>query len=406
MNQFITNGGTVTPHNVDGISSKLSNESNYLLVWNGALRCYSLVMCEKPTPREKYFMNVVEDAAFYNERFERSKNGLGVLLLGEKGCGKSLLAKHICATSPYPTIIMQIKEDELNKEEFTKLILAIKQPFILFIDEYEKLFNKSDMLISLMDGITSNTKIFWLLTANEKNISYYLENRPSRIRYVQKYEALTEAQIEEILEEILNDKDRYKADLIKCSQYYRFNIDLLISLVEELNETGRDLKKVLSTFNIVGEETRYDYIFINTITGKSALYTSDVHPIYSEKDEFLSEGPEVYLPVRFGASSTPADSPQTLQARTTEFRNKSLEEKAELFRHLVETNAMALERPGYTMNANLDVDLRSEDFIKSCELDSKHKVCKGGFIDCEGIPIRVEIRRHVKSTATYSPLGM
>lgn len=100
--------------------------------------------------------------------FEASNKNLGVLLYGESGSGKSLLAKQVCLklSEEYPIIIVLPEHIDIIE----KFIENIDDRCVFFIDEFEKMFEKPSYqsgLLSVIDG-TSSKKNLFLFTANEK----------------------------------------------------------------------------------------------------------------------------------------------------------------------------------------------------------------------------------------------
>jgi hypothetical protein len=61
----------------------------------------------------------------------------------------------------------------------------IQHDFIVFFDEYEKMYDERDhSILTVMDGVLNNAfrKIF-LLTTNKIHVSENMLERPGRIRY-------------------------------------------------------------------------------------------------------------------------------------------------------------------------------------------------------------------------------
>ena len=192
----------------------------------------------------------------------RSKN-LGVLLKGNKGSGKSLTAKLICNKIDKPILVLKHWFTDTNLMEF---LSNINQEFVLFIDEFEKIFSEKESqfkLLSLLDG-WSNNKILFLLTSNGSKLTEYLNNRLSRIHYLFEFENPNLNFISEVLDDLLINSI-HKENIIKlCNIIGVTNLDSLISIIEEVNETDdSDINNLLSCLNITSERSNYYYKIIN-----------------------------------------------------------------------------------------------------------------------------------------------
>jgi len=163
--------------------------------------------------------------------FENTSNNLGILLSGIKGTGKSVTAKLLCNNFEKPVIL--ITEEFEGIDEF---LFNIDQEVVVFVDEYEKIFEKSHQLLSVMDGGTmSPYRRIFILTTNSIFVNENLLNRPSRIRYHRQYGNLEKSVCQEIIDDRLINKD-FTDDLLDViSKLEHVTIDLVISLINEIN---------------------------------------------------------------------------------------------------------------------------------------------------------------------------
>ena len=197
---------------------------------------------------------------FLNTWKHRNKN-LGILLAGMKGTGKSLLARLLCIKSELPVLIVT---DSFGGTEFIDFLSNIKQEVIIFIDEFEKIYddtgNSQESLLAILDG-GFPSKFLFLLTINEiSRINEYLMNRPSRIHYLKTYSGLSEEVIMDIVGDKLNNKEQADG-ILEVSRFLgEISMDIIISIIEECNlypdENPKDLLKMM---NLKPDSEGYDY---------------------------------------------------------------------------------------------------------------------------------------------------
>lgn len=171
--------------------------------------------------------------------FKKSNNGTtGVMLSGLKGSGKTITAKTIALKSELPIILI---DKGFRPSKLTKLfnLLADTDACILF-DEIDKLGADydDDYLLRILDGANTAGKKLVLCTCNDaEDISEYLIDRCSRIRYWREFDELSASMISNILEDKLNDKDEVKplTDFI-IENFRVISFDNIASFVDEVND--------------------------------------------------------------------------------------------------------------------------------------------------------------------------
>ena len=183
--------------------------------------------------------------------YNTEQKNLGVLFVGEKGTGKTLLAKQICNLVKKPVLIL----DKVYRDgNFSKFLTDLNCEVVLFIDEFEKVFKDNDQekLLSLMDG-TNNSRILFLLTANyEGKINGHIKNRPSRVRYFVKFDSLNKAWIDEVIEDTLVNKEKHVANVHRLLTIVgKINYDLLKTVIHEVNMfDDSDINMLLDILNV------------------------------------------------------------------------------------------------------------------------------------------------------------
>jgi hypothetical protein len=176
----------------------------------------------------------------------------GVMLNGEKGSGKTLLAKNICYEAyklGIPTIVINAA---WCGDKFNSLIQEIEQPTIVLFDEFEKVYDQEEQqaMLTLLDGVFPSKKLF-ILTCNDKwRVNEHMRNRPGRIFYMLDFAGLEPEFIREYCNDNLENEKHADAILQIASVFDKFNFDMLKALVEEVNrfdETPQQAIRMLNT---------------------------------------------------------------------------------------------------------------------------------------------------------------
>jgi ATPase family associated with various cellular activities (AAA) len=178
-------------------------------------------------------------------------NTTGVMLTGEKGSGKSLLAKQVSingAKKNIPTIVINAP---WHGDKFNSFIQTIEQECIVLFDEFEKTYdsNEQEAILTLLDGVFPSKKLF-MLTCNDKwRVDQNMRNRPGRIYYMIDFKGLDAAFIREYCQDNLKAKKHTDKIVQIASLFSQFNFDMLKALVEEMNRYNESPEEVLSMLN-------------------------------------------------------------------------------------------------------------------------------------------------------------
>ena len=187
--------------------------------------------------------------------YDNTEGNMGVLLWGTKGSGKTVVAKQLCNRLQLPVIIVKNADQAI-----LDFISTLATDCIIFLDEFEKNFKESDgSILTLMDGVYNSSfrKIF-LLTTNELKINENLLGRPSRIRYMKEFRNLELRAVEEYLDENLKDQSIRQEVINYIDTLSISTIDILKTVVEEINIHGIDnFKTYRQLFNVATEEYTY-----------------------------------------------------------------------------------------------------------------------------------------------------
>ena len=188
----------------------------------------------------------------------------GVMLTGEKGSGKTLLAKMLSIKGydkGYPTIVIN---QPWCGDEFNAFIQSIEQPVIVVFDEFEKVYgeDEQEQILTLLDGVFPTKKLF-VLTSNDKwRINQHMRNRPGRIFYLIDFKGVDGNFIREYCNDNLNAKEHIERIVNVSTMFKEFNFDMLKALVEEMkrmraNLSGSTLEAYRSCDRLCPYNSRY-----------------------------------------------------------------------------------------------------------------------------------------------------
>jgi hypothetical protein len=197
--------------------------------------------------------------------FEDRTASTGVMLTGEKGSGKTLLAKMLSSMAreqDIPTIVINAP---WCGDEFNAFLQMIEQPTVILFDEFEKVYDSDDQekMLTLLDGVYPSKKLF-VITCNDKwRVNQHMRNRPGRIFYMLDYKGLDQDFIVEYCEDNLKNKGHIQNVAKIAMMFDQFNFDMLKALVEEMNrydETPQEAMKMLNAKPEFAGETKYKVI--------------------------------------------------------------------------------------------------------------------------------------------------
>lgn len=213
--------------------------------------------------------------------FEDRPNTTGVLLSGEKGSGKTLLAKiisQLAAGQGYPTLTIN---QCLHGEEFNKFIQDIDVPAIIVFDEFEKIYDSEaqQSLLTLFDGMYVTKKLF-IMTCNDKwRIDDHMRNRPGRIFYSLDFSGLDVEFIREYCQDNLKNKNNIESVCRASVLFSQFNFDMLKALVEEMNRYNEPAQESMLMLNIKPQSSDASAYDISVMVNGRVLPETAYHPL-------------------------------------------------------------------------------------------------------------------------------
>lgn len=201
-------------------------------------------------PKKLYGDSLRHTDRIINTFFARSAQ-TGVMLNGEKGSGKTMLAKNIAtelAKQGVPTIVIN---RDWTGDGFFKLLQDIDQPCVILFDEFEKVYasDKQEEILTLLDGVFGSKKLY-MFTVNDKwRVDQHMRNRPGRIYYMLDFKGLGAEFIVEYCEDNLTEQKYIDQIVSIASLFGEFNFDMLKALVEEMNRYNESPSDALAMLN-------------------------------------------------------------------------------------------------------------------------------------------------------------
>lgn len=254
MTKFIKAGKNIRVK-PQGFDYDLINGQVYDLAWDNWNGTY--IFSEDGNlnlPKKVYELK--KDASFKKRvltAFEKSKNQTtGVMLAGDKGTGKTILAKVIAKESNLPIIVVNSEYPAAKLNMFFK---EFDTPVCIIFDEIEKNWNTEKML-EFLDGVQATAKKLVLMTCNSiDNVSQYMKDRCSRVRYLRRYSSNDNL---ELISTLVADSGIAKEKVEETTAFIISNIkylsiDNVLSFLSEvlfMEDEDFSLEEILEDMNI------------------------------------------------------------------------------------------------------------------------------------------------------------
>ena len=256
-----------------------------------------------------YFLNKIPDMVvpdvIYGDSSEVAKRvvktyldrkcNTGVLLEGEQGSGKTMLAKVVSkalADINIPTIVIN---KDYHGPGFNAFMASIDCPCLVFFDEFEKTYSETsakNSILTFFDGVFDSNKLI-ICTVNDKGrMSSHMLNRPGRLYYSISYNRLDENTVKGYVNKNLNNKDLV-TEVIKASALLGgYNFDMLQAVVEEMNRYDCNFKEAIKYLNIKPSKSKYDtgvkYLVVSAFSSPNKIYISKTL-VDIPSDEYYNE---------------------------------------------------------------------------------------------------------------------
>lgn len=305
-------------HQPEGIFLR-SNEE--LISVGKELEIATYVVCSTPTGEfflkkvdgftrpPKLYGTVCQKADRILASFKDRPNSTGVLLSGEQGSGKTMLARELSLLGAFRGFATIIVNTPFAGASFNMFMQMINVPAVVIIDEFEKMYDDEgqEKMLTLLDGLFPSKKLFVLTCNNTWRLDQHLLNRPGRVFYHLKYEGLEAAFIREYCQDLLNNKNEIVAVERITKHFFTFNFDMLKALVEEMNRFDMPAAEAVEMLNMTpADHSDHEHKIIMEIDGKIIAEgfsdTIDCNPLDGEKLSISFYGDDKVLPKRFRKS--------------------------------------------------------------------------------------------------------
>lgn len=308
--------------------------ANYVVKQNPLTKEYYLEQIESFQRPSKVYGNTAKNTDRILRTFNSRSVSTGVMLTGEKGSGKSLLAKMIALSAAEQDVPTLVINSPFCGDDFNAFMQTITQPCIVLFDEFEKIYDRGEQeqILTLLDGVFPTKKLF-MITCNDKwRVDAHMRNRPGRIFYMLDFKGLEQDFIREYCDDNLEDKTQTDAVCRIASLYEQFNFDMLKAMVEDMNRYGETPQEVIEMLNAKPEQSgegayKVESVFTDGKTlderSMSNIGTIEANPLANgfsvEYRKYSEDGDYEWTSVRFDNVDLVAVDPVR---GTLEFRNE------------------------------------------------------------------------------------
>lgn len=280
VSYFIRNANTFTIASEEALDiQKALPVGNYTVKQNPMSGQFFLEMVDSFPDIGKLYGKTTRHASRILSTYMSRPNSTGVMLNGEKGSGKTLLAKTIsreAAAQGIPTLIINTA---FSGDAFNKFMQDIEQPCVILFDEFEKVYSDQDQeaALTLLDGVFPSRKLFVLTCNNKWRVNEHMRNRPGRIFYMIDFAGLEAEFIREYCQDVLLNQS-YTEKIVEISSLFeQFNFDMLKALVEEMNRYNESPQEVLALLNAKPEYNNKGHFTCELFAKQRRITDKELH---------------------------------------------------------------------------------------------------------------------------------
>lgn len=243
--------------------------AGYYRVGTCLKRGFILVPIDPLTVPNKVYGSLLQHVPRIKEVFnERVGLPTSVILEGLKGSGKSLMMKTMAKDFvEKDNGVVILVNQPYTGDDFFEFLQQISQQKMVLMDEFDKVYRREEdrnSILTLLDGTSSSHTLFVITmnaSAESKGFEYF-HNRPGRIFFNIKFSSVDMEAIEAYLEDSLDDQDKVVDVMTFVKRFNTFNMDMLGTLVREINACPQhDLEAISTYLNVKPDISIDDVVF-------------------------------------------------------------------------------------------------------------------------------------------------
>lgn len=247
----------------------------YQMKYNKFVGFYLTLVSERFTVPEVIYGSMLARVNKVAMTYEQRPSSTGVLLSGDKGSGKTMMASLICnrlIESGVPVILIN---EPFAGTDFIEFLNDVGEA-VLFFDEFGKTYSdknteqnknspqvsRSELssntslqndLLSLFDGSHSSKRLILMTENDTRSVNSFMINRPGRIYYHFKYHKLDEDMVVEYCESQGVPENVIKQIKSVRVRSFVFSFDILVAIVAEWKHFGdneSNVEELIADLNV------------------------------------------------------------------------------------------------------------------------------------------------------------